>query len=73
MARLRANIAMSLDGFVAGPDQSVENPLGKGGMQLHEWAFGLAAWRKPARHGGRRGQRLDRGRRGDARRTSERP
>ncbi len=47
MARLRVNIAMSLDGFVAGPDQSVENPLGKGGMQLHEWAFGLAAWRNP--------------------------
>jgi dihydrofolate reductase len=45
MARLRVNIAMSLDGFVAGPDQSVEDPLGKGGMQLHEWAFGLAAFR----------------------------
>jgi dihydrofolate reductase len=47
MARLRANIAMSLDGFVAGPEQSEENPLGKGGMQLHEWAFELAAWREP--------------------------
>jgi dihydrofolate reductase len=45
MARLRMHIAMSLDGFVAGPDQSVEDPLGKGGMQLHEWVFGLAAWR----------------------------
>jgi dihydrofolate reductase len=38
---------MSLDGYVAGPDQSEENPLGKGGMQLHEWAFSLAAWREP--------------------------
>jgi dihydrofolate reductase len=38
---------MSLDGFVAGPNQSEENPLGEGGMQLHEWVFGLAAWRKP--------------------------
>ena len=47
MARLRANIAISLDGYAAGPDQSEENPLGKGGMQLHEWVFGLAAWRKP--------------------------
>jgi dihydrofolate reductase len=37
---------MSLDGFVAGPNQSEENPLGEGGMQLHEWAFGLAVWRK---------------------------
>jgi dihydrofolate reductase len=38
---------MSLDGFVAGPNQSEENPLGEGGMQLHEWAFALAAWRAP--------------------------
>jgi dihydrofolate reductase len=36
---------MSLDGFVAGPSQSVENPLGLGGMRLHEWVFPLAAWR----------------------------
>jgi dihydrofolate reductase len=47
MARLRANIAISLDGYAAGPDPSVENPLGIGGMQLHEWAFELAAWRNP--------------------------
>jgi len=40
---------MSLDGFVAGPHQSVENPLGVGGMRLHDWAFPLAAWR--AMHG----------------------
>ncbi len=37
---------MSLDGFVAGPHQSVGNPLGVGGMRLHEWAFPLAVWRK---------------------------
>ena len=30
---------MSLDGFAAGPSQSVDNPLGIGGMRLHEWAF----------------------------------
>ncbi len=36
---------MSLDGFVAGPSQSVENPLGIGGMRLHEWAFELAIFR----------------------------
>ena len=30
---------MSLDGFVAGPEQSVDNPLGIGGMKLHEWHF----------------------------------
>lgn len=38
---------MSLDGFIAGPDQSVENPLGIGGEQLHEWVVALAAWRAP--------------------------
>ena len=38
---------MSLDGFVAGPRQSVENPLGIGGMRLHEWVFPLAVWRAP--------------------------
>jgi dihydrofolate reductase len=47
MAKLRLQISMSMDGFVAGPDQSEENPLGVGGMQLHEWAFKLAAWREP--------------------------
>ena len=46
MARLRANIATSLDGFVAGPRQSVDDPLGVGGMQLHSWAFELGAWRE---------------------------
>ncbi|MHB1846443.1 MAG: dihydrofolate reductase family protein [Deltaproteobacteria bacterium] len=46
MGRLRLRISMSLDGFVAGPDQSVTNPLGLGGTRLHEWAFPLAAFRK---------------------------
>lgn len=45
MSRLRFRISMSLDGFVAGPNQSVENPLGIGGTRLHEWALPLAAWR----------------------------
>ena len=40
---------MSLDGYVAGPSQSVEHPLGIGGMRLHEWVFPLAVWR--AMHG----------------------
>ena len=43
--KLRLRISMSLDGFVAGPSQSVENPLGIGGMRLHEWVFPLAVWR----------------------------
>lgn len=45
MSKLRFKISMSLDGFVAGPNQSVEHPLGIGGTRLHEWAFQLAAWR----------------------------
>jgi dihydrofolate reductase len=49
MSIVRCGITMSLDGYVAGPNQSLDNPLGEGGMALHEWAFGLAAWR--AEHG----------------------
>ena len=43
---LRMQMSMSADGYVAGPNQSVEQPLGEGGMQLHQWAFELAAWRE---------------------------
>ena len=42
---LRFKISMSLDGFIAGPRQSVDDPLGIGGMRLHEWVFPLAVWR----------------------------
>ena len=45
MSKLRFRISMSLDGFAAGPSQSVDNPLGIGGMRLHEWVFPLAVWR----------------------------
>jgi dihydrofolate reductase len=45
MSKLRCHISISLDGFVAGPNQSEENPLGEGGEQLHKWVFSLAAWR----------------------------
>lgn len=48
-SKLRFKISMSLDGFVAGPQQSVENPLGIGGTRLHEWVFPLAVFR--AEHG----------------------
>ena len=40
------NFAMSLDGYVAGPEQSLENPLGVGGEQLHEWAFATHTFRE---------------------------
>ena len=49
MAELKLDISMSLDGFIAGPNPSREQPLGEGGERLHEWAFGLASWRE--RHG----------------------
>jgi dihydrofolate reductase len=45
VSKLRLKISMSLDGFVAGSEQSVANPLGVGGMKLHEWVFPLKAWR----------------------------
>jgi dihydrofolate reductase len=38
---------VSLDGFVAGPNQSLREPLGIGGEQLHEWVVSLEAWRRP--------------------------
>lgn len=46
MSRLRFRISMSLDGFVAGPRQSVDDPLGVGGERLHQWAFALAIFRE---------------------------
>ncbi len=45
MSKLRFNITMSLDGYVAGPNQSKKDPLGVGGEALHDWAVELAAWR----------------------------
>jgi dihydrofolate reductase len=46
MSKLRCQISISLDGFVAGPNQSKENPLGEGGERLHDWVVALAAWRQ---------------------------
>jgi dihydrofolate reductase len=53
MSKLRFTITMSLDGFVAGPEQSEENPLGVGGEELHEWMFPLKVWQEShGREGG---------------------
>jgi len=46
---------MSLDGYIAGPNQSLDNPLGEGGMRLHEWAFATESWRE--QHGKAGGER----------------
>ena len=45
MRAFRFQVAISLDGYIAGPHQSVENPLGVGGMDLHRWLFDLEVWR----------------------------
>jgi dihydrofolate reductase len=49
MGRVRLDISMSLDGFVAGPNATLEAPLGENGDRLHEWVFGLKSFR--AAHG----------------------
>jgi dihydrofolate reductase len=49
MPRLTLDISMSLDGFIAGPNRTSEQPLGEGGERLHDWILGLASWRE--RHG----------------------
>jgi len=46
MAKVTAEISMSLDGFVAGPNQTLDDPLGAGGDQLHEWAVRLKTFRE---------------------------
>jgi dihydrofolate reductase len=47
MGKLAVEISMSLDGFVAGPNPTLERPLGEGGESLHEWALSLESWRRP--------------------------
>jgi dihydrofolate reductase len=46
MTKVRVDITVSLDGFVAGPNQTFEHPLGENGERLHEWAFAAASWRE---------------------------
>jgi dihydrofolate reductase len=55
MSLVTCQISISLDGFVAGPNQSLKNPIGEGGMRLHEWMFETAAWKDV--HGEKGGER----------------
>ena len=56
MTRTFADISMSLDGFVTGPNDSPELGLGEGGESLHEWILDLKSWREPhGLDGGREG------------------
>ncbi|WP_327418340.1 dihydrofolate reductase family protein [Streptomyces sp. NBC_01233] len=52
MSIVSCHVSMSLDGFVAGPDQSAKNPVGVGGMRLYQWVFASKAWHE---HQGRQG------------------
>ena len=53
MSKFRCDISISVDGCVAGPNQSEEDPLGEGGEGLHDWVVSLSAWREGhAKEGG---------------------
>jgi dihydrofolate reductase len=60
MGKVKVDISVSLDGYVAGPSQTLEEPLGRGGLGLHEWVFATASWRKShGREGGEEGPDSD--------------
>ena len=46
MSKVIAEISTSLDGYVAGPDPTREEPLGRGGERLHEWVVATRSWRE---------------------------
>lgn len=47
MSKVRvASFSVSIDGFGAGPDQSLQDPLGVGGMELHQWVFPTATFQR---------------------------
>jgi dihydrofolate reductase len=53
MGEVIVDISTSLDGFVAGPNPTLDDPLGQGGEELHEWAFAARSWREAhGREGG---------------------
>ena len=56
MSIVTCHISISLDGYVAGPNQTMDDPLGEGGERLHEWALKTDSWREHhGRSGGERG------------------
>jgi dihydrofolate reductase len=60
MTQLKVDISMSVDGYVAGPNQSMQDPLGEGGEALHDWVIALEGWREAhGREGGETGAESD--------------
>ena len=55
MSNVTCQISISLDGFVAGPNQSLDDPIGEGGMRLHQWALATDTWNR--QHGRAEGER----------------
>jgi dihydrofolate reductase len=55
MSSVTCQISISLDGYVAGPNQSLDDPIGEGGMRLHQWAFATDTWNEA--HGQEGGER----------------
>ena len=52
MSKLRVSLSISIDGYGAGPDQSLENPLGVGGEALHEWVVSTQTFQQMSGNGG---------------------
>jgi dihydrofolate reductase len=46
MGQVIADITMTVDGFIAGPNDGVEKPLGEGGERIHQWLYDSASWRE---------------------------
>ncbi|HEY1330531.1 MAG TPA: dihydrofolate reductase family protein [Actinomycetota bacterium] len=46
MGKVWFQLAVSLDGYAAGPNQSMENPMGEGGLQMFDWQFALETWHR---------------------------
>jgi dihydrofolate reductase len=60
MSLVTSQISISLDGYAAGPNQSLDDPLGVGGMRLHQWAFATDSWNEQhGREGGQSGVDAD--------------
>jgi dihydrofolate reductase len=54
MSAVTCQLSISLDGYVAGPNQSLQDPIGEGGMRLHDWVLATASWQE--QHGGEGGE-----------------